>query len=289
MRRFTFRTLTASLIFVFLASIFQDAGAGPWPQRKGFGFYKLGFGFVQANRFYEPNGNIISIPTLADYTVSFYGEYGFTNRITGIAYIPFLQRITLNKQIGRETGAVFFEGAANTGFADTDIGVRFGLLQKGNTVISGTLTFGIPLGDDAHENGLLTGDGEFNQIVSLGLGHSFYPAPAYVAVEAGYNNRTQGYSDEFRYGVEAGYTFQKPGLTVIGRARGLEPLRNGDDGVMGGMGGLSANNQRYLAYGVELAYTITSAIGISAGVEGATLGENVLSAPAYSTGIFLTL
>ena len=43
---------------------------------------------MQANRFYEPDGRIITIPTLADYTFSFYGEYGFTDRLTGIAYKP---------------------------------------------------------------------------------------------------------------------------------------------------------------------------------------------------------
>ena len=261
--------------------------AGPWPQKKRHGFYKLGFGFVQANRFYEPDGNIISIPTLSDYTVSFYGEYGITDRLTGIAYLPFLQRITLNKQVGRETGAVFFPGAENTGIADTDIGLRYGLLQQGNLVLSASLMLGLPLGDSGQENGLLTGDGEFNQHLSAGLGYSLYPIPAYLIVEAGYNNRTQGYSDEFRYGAEAGYTFNNR-VTLIGRARGLESLKNGSDSVMGGMGGLSANNQRYLAFAMEVAVRLTDKFGLSASVEGATRGQNVLSAPAYSTGIYFT-
>ena len=247
----------------------QDVLAGPWPQRKRHGFYKLGFGFVQANRYYEPNGNLITIPTLADYTTSFYGEYGLTDRLTGIAYIPLVQRITLNKQVGRETGTVFFEGAEKTGLADADLGVRYGLLQKGNTVVSASLMLGIPIGDNQQENGLFTGDGEFNQHLSIGVGHSFYPAPAYVTVEAGYNNRTQGFSDEFRFSAEAGYTIKNK-VTVIARTRGLESLKNGDDSVMGGMGGLSGNNQRYLTYGGEVLYSITSTVGVSFSVEGAT-------------------
>jgi len=52
--------------------------------------------------------------------------------------------------------------------------VRVGLLRGGSTVISAGLKSGLPLGDDAQENGLLTGDGEFNQILSLQLGQSFY-------------------------------------------------------------------------------------------------------------------
>ena len=270
------------LVIVFV----QNAMAGPWPQKKGHGFYKLGFGFVQANRFYELGGNRISIPTLSDYTASFYGEYGFTDRITGIAYIPFVQRITLNRQVGSVTGAVLFDGAENTGPADSDLGVRFGILERGSTVASASLMLGLPIGDSSHENGLFTGDGEFNQHISLGVGHSFYPIPAYVAIEAGYNNRTQGYSDEFRYHLEAGYTFNQR-ATLITKLRGLESLDNGDDSIMGGMGGLSANNQSYISYGTELAFSITSNVGISFSVEGAFRGENILSAPAYSTGIYL--
>ncbi len=282
------RALAFLLIIASLLVMVPEAEAGPWPQKRRSGFYKLGFGYLQANRFYEPDGRLITIPTLADYTLSFYGEYGFTDRITGIAYIPFMQRLTLNRQIGAETGFEFFEGAEQTSLADFDLGVRFGLLQKGNTVVSATLSFGIPTGNTTQENGLFTGDGEFNQQLMLGVGHSFYPAPAYIAVEAGFNNRTQGFSDEFKFSAETGYTFGGK-LTAIARLRGLEPLRNGDDSITGGTGGLYANNQRYIAYGAELAYMLTGNLGVSFSIEGATRGQNILSAPAYQTGLFLDL
>ena len=281
-------------IFLFTVLIFCvffsgfDASAGPWPRKKRVGYYQLGFGFMRANTYYEPNGRRIDIPTLADYTFSFYGEYGITDRITAVAYIPFVQRLTLNKQIGRESGVVFFEGDENTNVADPDIGIRFGLLQKGNTVVSAGLSFGIPIGDHTQQSGLWTGDGEFNQRITLGVGHSFYPKPVYVSVEAGMNNRTQGFSDEFTYHVEAGYTFVSK-LTAIGKLRGLEPFRNGEDDVSGGTGGLYANNQRYLVYALELAYKINPTLGISVSAEGATRGQNILSAPAYRTGVFMEL
>ena len=278
-------------IFFLFVSLFMftlPAQAGPWPQLRKSGYYKLGFGFMKANRFYEPDGRIINIPTLADYTFSFYGEYGFTDRVTGIAYIPFVQRLTLNRQVGRETGFEFFPGAEQTSLADFDIGVRYGLLQKGNTVVSATLMLGIPTGNTSQADGLYTGDGEFNQHISIGVGHSFYPAPAYVSLEAGFNNRVAGFSDEVRFAAEAGYQLGGK-LWVIGRLRGLEPLRNGDDAITGGTGGLYANNQRYLAYGAELAYMLTDKLGVSFSVEGATRGQNILSAPAYQTGLFLDL
>ena len=282
------RAFSYLIILASLLTFAQDAKSGPWPQKRKSAFYKLGFGFMQANRFYEPDGRIITIPTLADYTFSFYGEYGITDRITGVVYLPFIQRLTLNRQLGQETGFVFFEGAEQTSLADFDAGVRFGLLQKGNTVISASLMLGIPTGNTTQANGLYTGDGEFNQHVSVGIGQSFYPSPAYFAVEAGFNNRSKGFSDEFRFSAEAGYTIGGR-LTAIARLRGLEPLRNGDDSITGGTGGLYANNQRYLTYGAELAYMFTQKFGLSFSIEGATRGQNILSAPAYQTGLFLDL
>lgn len=275
------------LLFIILViGDTSSALAGPWPQRKGQGFYKLGFSHVRANTYIEPNGNRIEIPTLADYTASLYGEYGLSDRLTVVAYIPFFQRLTLNRQVGRETGNVFFDGAETTRMADSDIGLRFGLFQRGGTVGSIGITAGLPLGDTGHPNGLYTGDGEFNQHLSLGIGHSFYPIPAYVAVQAGYNHRTRGFSDEARFEAEAGYTLASR-LTVIAKLRGLEPMRNGDSATTGGTGGLYGNNQRYLLYALELAYAPMERYGVSVSVAGATRGQNILSAPAFSAGVFL--
>ena len=280
--------LLSVLAVLFGTSLAPDATAGPWPLKRGSGFYKLGFGFVRANQFYEPDGNRIAIPTLADYTVSFYGEYGLTDRFTAVAYVPFMQRLTLNRQVGAETGFEFFEGDAVTGPADMDFGLRVGLFQLGNTTVSSTLTLGIPVGDNQQENGLLTGDGEFNQMLSVGVGHSFYPAPAYVSAEAAFNNRNQGFSDEFRVAAEAGYTLRNR-VTAIAKLRAQEPLRNGTDATVGGTGGLYASNQRYLVFAFEMAVQMTQKLGFSLSVEGATRGQNVLSAPAYSTGLYLNL
>ena len=118
------------------------------------------------------------------------------------------------------------------------------------------------------------------------MGHSLYPVPAYFNVDIGFNNRIKGYSDEFLFAFEVGYTF-KGKLTAILRLRGLESLENGDDGVSGGMGGLYANNQSYTTYGPELIYSIDERAGISLSAAGATRVKNALSAPVFSLGVFL--
>jgi len=276
--------LTAVLAgFIFMT---ENAVAGAWTQKRGLGYYELKFQLIRADRFYEPDGRIISIPTLAEYTTSFYGEYGVNDWLTVIGDFPFYKRITLNRQIGNRTGFVFFPGDSVSGISDAEIGVRVGLRRGGSTVISAGLKLGLPIGDDTQESGLLTGDGEFNQILSLQLGHSFYPKPLYFTGEIGVNNRTNGYSDEFRYEAELGYTFGAA-LTMVFKINGLEPFRNGDDAVTGGMGGFFANNQRYLAYGPGVFYNFTKSFGINARTVFAARGQNVLARPAYFVGIFL--
>ena len=267
-------------------SLTPNAHAQGWTQKRQHGYCKLGFRFLSATQFYEPGGNQISIPTLRTYTASFYGEYGLTDRLTVVAYVPFFERVTLNRQVGSESGFEFFGGDAVPGIADADLGLRFGLLKDRPTVLSVGLKLGLPLGQDEQENGLLTGDSELNQLATLEAGHSFYPAPAYAKAAVGFNNRVNGYSDEIVYLLEGGYTFDRA-LTLTARLRGVASLNNGDDAVLGGMGGLYANNQQYLSYGLELSYTRRDAYGLSLGAEGATLAENVLAAPVFSLGVFL--
>lgn len=275
----------ATLGFVLFALLLPalSAYADGWPQRRGHGYYKLGFYTLRATHYYEPGGNRIAIPTVGDYTFSFYGEYGLTDRLTAIAYVP-VQRITLNRQVGSETGFVYTEGDEITSLADPILGVRFGLLHFGGTVVSASLKLGLPLGNSDQTNGLYTGDGELNQQLSLEAGHSFYPIPAYAVVTAGFNQRSSGFSDEVVYGVEAGYTVANT-WTIIGRVQGLESLKNGD--ASGGQLGFAGNDQRYLLYGAEVAYTHNDRYGVSLGVQNATRAHNVLSAPAFSLGLFL--
>ena len=266
-------------------SLSKQAAAGAWTQKQGHGFYKLSLRVVRADQFYEPGGNRISIPTLGEYTTIFYGEYGLNDWLTLVANAHLFKRITLNKQVGEPSGFVFFNGDSKSGVADSEIGVRLGLIRGGSFVLSTEILLGLPVGDNNQSNGLFTGDGEFNQLVKLQFGHSFYPKPLYLIGEVGFNNRTRGFSDEFHYGLELGYTLKK--LLLSFKLRGVESLENGDAAVLGGVGGLFANNQRYLAFGPEINYLLNETLGLSLSVDGAARGENVLSAAAYTIGVFL--
>ncbi|MBM3263442.1 MAG: hypothetical protein FJY97_08465 [candidate division Zixibacteria bacterium] len=261
----------------------SGAQAGAWTQEPGRGYFKLNGEIVRAGAYYEPTGNRVVIPTLSSYTARLYAEYGLTRRLTVFGYLPFVKRITLNRQVGASSGFVFFPGDAKTGIADIDAGVRFGLIVRGPMVVSIQMGLGLPVGDDQQVNGLYTGDGEFNQQAMLQAGYS--RAPFYVSVETGLNHRTGRFSEEFRYGLEIGWT-PHPRFTIAGHLRGVETLRNGNSTFMGGTGGLGGNNQRYMSFGPEAHISLTDRMGFTWSVQTATRGQNVLAAPVFAAGFF---
>lgn len=252
--------------------------AGGWTQPKGKGYFKLSEQVVSAESLFLADGTAIEIPTLSRYTTSLYGEFGLVDRLTLVGYIPFVQRLSLDLE-GTDPA---------TGLGDWDLGVRIGLLTKGATVVSLQVMAGLPLGDDKQEIGLFSGDGEFNQHISLQVGHSLYPAPAYLKGEIGYNNRKgdddpeKDYADELRYSLEAGYTIaERIGISVW--LRGVKALGRSDDDFH------PRNDLQYLSFGPEVNFYITPNAGITAGLSKFTSGRNMLDAPAWDFGFFLKL
>jgi len=272
--------------FLFLTFFFANqAFAGPWPQPLYGGFFKLDFTSIRADQFFSPNGDVIPLRTLGNYTSSIYGEFGFTDRLTGIAYVPFYVRNTLNRTEGRQSGQILEEGVSNDAFGDVNVGVKYGLIVNKPVVLSASLTLGLPTGDADNPDGLLTGDGEFNQLVQLeaGTGRQSWWASAGV----GFNNRTNGFSDEFRYDLEFGVKLLNDRLLAIMKINGIESFQNGDAAESGN--GLFSNNMEFLAFNPEVSYLFSESWGATLRFGGAVSGQNVLAAPALSAGVFYNL
>ncbi len=183
------RTLSFILPVLFF-SVSLTAQSG-WTQPQGAGFFKLNQSALRAGDLYNLEGKIIDITTTSVYISSIYAEYGFSDRITGIAYVPFFVRSTLNRRESRATGFVE-PGDQINGFGDPLIGLRVGILDKGPIVLSADAMVGIPLGENVGGDTelLQTGDGEFNQLVRLSASRSFPSASLYGTLTVGFNNRT---------------------------------------------------------------------------------------------------
>jgi hypothetical protein len=96
-------------------------------------------------------------------------------------------------------------------------------------------------------------------------GNSLYPIPAYFNIDIGFNNWVKGYSDEYLYAVEVGYTIKNK-RTAILHLRGLESLGNGNDAEHGGL------DER---------------TEISLSAMGTARLHNALAAPVFSLDFFL--
>ncbi len=276
------RNFNKTAIFFFVV---KTAFAGGWPQEKGKGYYKFDSQVLIADHYYLNDGSRQKITTIGNYTFSVYGEYGVTDIITAGAYVPFLKHIALNRVKGKTTGTIYGSGGTQSYIADAEIFMRTRIVQLGQAVISGSLLLGVPIGDHKEKNGLVTGDGEWNKQISMESGYSFYPIPLYATGNFGINYRTKGYSDELRYGMELGYTFVKK-VTFISRLRGIESIQKGNQ--ISAAGDLVANDQEFLSYGFETDYQITPSWGLAFNFDSAFFGKNILSAPAFSLGVYIT-
>ncbi|TRX58645.1 hypothetical protein FNH22_12250 [Fulvivirga sp. M361] len=283
----------ALIIFVFTCFVQISYAGGGWPQPAKKGYFKLGQSFIISDSFYDLNGDIIDITTISLYTTSLYGEYGITDRLTGIIYMPFFVRSTLN-DVERRQSQIVEPGDAVNSFGDTDISLKYALSPGKKIVVSASLLFGLPFGkiaegttDSGDPRILQTGDGEFNQMIYLDASRSFYPAPFYASIGAGFNNRTENFSDEVRYSAELGYTGIKD-VTLSLKISGVQSLQNGDSG--GGAGnGLFGNNVEFFSFGPEVSYGFTDQLGITAAAAFAASGTNILASPNFSAGVFFKL
>jgi len=110
---------------------------------------------------------------------------------------------------------------------------------------------------------------------------------AYASAYASFNNRTQGFSEEFRLGIEAGVGLFNSKLWMITRVSNVESLQNGDTAETIMSTTIFANNTEFTSLGLEANYYVSDKIGVSASFTTAFRGEIIAAAPSYSVGIFL--
>ena len=283
-----FLILSISLIF----STLSQAGGG-WTPPKGGLYLKLSEWWIISNQHYTDAGLIDPNTTSGIFNTSFYGEYGLTDRVAVLAYFPFFSRSYMNNVVSGTTGEILIPGEAINSVGDTDVSIKYALTPKSKIRIAATLTLGLPLGNSAggSQKNLQTGDGEFNQILQLDAssGFSIKKLSMYATATVGFNNRTKGFSDEFRYGFEVGAAFLKNKLWVIGRLTGVESFKNGTLASDANSTSIFANNSEFSSFAVEVAYYVTPKVGVSAAYAGAFRGEIIFANPSYSVGVFLDL
>lgn len=281
-----------NLVFTIGCILIFQQNYAQWTNGKGKAYYKLAAWTLVADQHYTSSGQIDPNATRGNFTLSLYGEYGLTDKLDIISYIPFFTRIYQNAQVSGITGNVLQEGESLNAFGDLDIGVRYLLFKKNNFSFSTSLKFGLPTGENVggSDGSYQTGDGEFNQLLTIdaGISYQLFQKPSYAKTFIGFNNRTQGFSDEFQFGFETGIKlFDK--LWILSKLHSVNSLQNGTLTAQNTQGSIFANNIEYVAVGGEAAYYITKKMGITLNYTSAISGRIIYANPSISGGIFLDL
>ena len=264
-----------------------------WSKGKGKGYYKLSAWYLKSDQHYTNTGAIDPNVTRTQFNTSVYAEYGLTNKIDLIAYVPFFSRAAQNNQVSGTNNNIIQNGESFNSFGDVDFGARYAFYKKGKWAADVKLLLGLPTGDDSggSDGSYQTGDGEFNQYLSTSLGYStaFNGLPFYAKTYIGYNNRSKGFSDEFRGGLEAGLNIFNRKFWIITRLNLVKSFKNGTLNAANSNGSIFANNVEYISFGIEGAYYITNKLGISAGFDSAFSGKIIAANPSFTAGIFLDI
>lgn len=265
---------------------------GPWTHQKGKGYLKLSEYWIVFDSHFTDVGKIDPNVTTGIFNTNAYFEYGIATRFTGVVNATLLSRNYMNNLVSRGTGEVLVPGEAYNSLGDIDLSLKYGLNKPGAKFpIAASVMFGLPTGNPSAgtEGNLQTGDGEFNQMIQLDAGTGFNwgkKVSGYFSTYVGFNNRTNDFSEEIRYGLESGAGLANNKLWVIGRITGIESLKNGPASGTITSTSIFANNAEYTSMGLEVAYSVTKNLGFSASAAGAFRAEIIAAAPSYSVGVF---
>ncbi len=286
------KKIVATLILLGIA-IYLQAG-GPWPKPKGKYYVKLSEWWVVFDQHYTDTGQLDPNVTTGIFNTFLYGEFGVTDRLTATFNGALFSRNYMNNLRSATTNDIIIEGEAVNSIGDIDLGLKYGLSKPGGKVpMAVSLTLGLPTGATGKGalGALQTGDGEFNQMLQFDIGQGFAIAKqsAYVSAYTAINNRTNGYSEEFRYGLEVGIGLLSNKLWLNSKLNAIKSFRNGDTAETVTSTSIFANNSEFTSLAFEANYLITEKIGISASYAGALAGRVIAAAPSYSVGFFIDM
>lgn len=271
---------------IIMFSITNIISAEGWTKKAGSSYFGLDFRFISSTKYHNSNGDNVEFDGIKNYSLNLYSEYGLTDELTFKLNFPFYKNLEYDYSKFSENS--YFD-QNNSGIGDIDLGFRYKLKKIGQTTIALGLTFGIPISTEdtyGKDKKFALSDGEFNQIIGLEAGHSLYPLPVYIAGSVKFNNRNEGYSDQFRFGIEGGYKVAKNLLLNL-RLNFLKSFKNGDKEVFENQIPILANNQEYTAVKIGAFYNFYENFGVASTFDFGLSAKNILSAPVFSVGIYI--
>ena len=246
---------------VLLAATPAQAGGG-WTRLRGHGYAKVGLTLANTTKYHPLAGGTISTAQFRQQVYSLYAEYGLSNRLEATLNFPFFRRAT------------FPDTSPGQGVGDPEFGLRYGVLT-GKWPLAVQVAAQAPLGDpnrrgiDQNNPGsfvfLPTGNGQWNIWTRAALSHTLGTLPAFFTLEAGYNLRTGGFTDQYTYGAQLGYKFFDK-LWLTASVRSLANVRAPNPAKLANIG--LGEGVAYSAASLGASYNFTKHLSASADVAG---------------------
>lgn len=244
---------------VLLAAAPAHAGGG-WTRPAGHGYAKVGLSLANTTRYHPLAGGTISTAQFRQQVYSLYAEYGLTNRLEATLNFPFFRRAT------------FPDTSPGQGVGDPEFGLRYGVLT-GKWPLAVQVAAQAPLGDPnrrgIYQNDptnfvfLPTGNGQWNIWTRAALSHTLGTLPAFVTLEASYNFRTGGFTNQYSFGAQAGYKFFDK-LWLTANVRTLANVRPPNPAKLANIG--LGEGVAYSAASLGASYAVTKHFAATADV-----------------------
>lgn len=242
--------LATSLLLILMST---SVWAGAWTMPQGKLYTRLAYSEYDSQRFFNENGTTHAYAPNDEFknkrrdfdydeqTWSLYAEYGLLESLTVIGSVDYKETEWTYQSNGRKlvdgVMTTFDTGidktAKSSGLGDINIGLRYRLIETSSGALSlqGMYKTGEAYDeeDQDYTADIQRGDGQEDFELKLQYGQSLYPMiPGYMNAEAGYCWRSQGYSDEFRYLLEAGVDITQA-LYLRTKLDGRANFGNSDD------------------------------------------------------------
>lgn len=273
--------IITSYLLLLQTAVFGQSG---WTREKGGAFVQVSLSTFSSNDFYSTNGELFDQgEDFQSQALTIYGEYGITSRITGIRNLPLYKsnRFSGTDRVG--------------GVSDIRIGAKYALSQK--LPISFAVEAEIPTGDgfnfaDVREPvvpgqqiNLPVSDGEFNVWSTLAVSKSLPTGKTYGSFYGQYNIRTQGFSDQYRLGLELGQRFIDR-IWLIGRLGIQEGV---SENSQPNVSFLYGEGTTYTTYGLTAMADLTNILKLTASFSDyagfISDRQNIYDAATFTVGI----
>ncbi len=218
----------AAGIFLLIGLSLQQCFAGAWCEPKGAFYGKLSMNRYTTDRTFTSGGGTKHLPNggkFYDTNMTFYGEYGFLDRLTVSISLPYkwLRSSYWNTYEEDDVQKRRYIATHYNGMGDVETGLKLGLIKE-PFVGSIQFLYKNP-GLYTSQEKVMPGNNQSDYEIRLLAGKSLWPFPGYCGAEAGYRFRTKAPSDEFKYLFEFGMDLFGP-LSMRMKLDGTKSMHN---------------------------------------------------------------